>query len=67
MRKSGDFNAQKGEKCLGTFLYQHILKSLDKEATCHRNPNNPSCTDLTVLVTFSIQKLNLQGYQIVTN
>ena len=31
---TGDFNAQEGEKCLDTFLYQHGLKSLDKEATC---------------------------------
>ena len=29
-----DFNAQEGEKCLDTFLYQHELKSLNKEATC---------------------------------
>ena len=43
---SGDFNAQEGEKCLNTFLYQHELKSLNKEATCYRIPNNQSCIDL---------------------
>ena len=31
---TGDFNAQEGERCLDTFLYQHKLKSLNKEATC---------------------------------
>ena len=30
---TGDFNAQEGEKCFDTFLYQHELKSLNKEAT----------------------------------
>ena len=29
---TGDFNGQKGEKCLDTFLHQHKLKSLNKEA-----------------------------------
>ena len=46
MRNSGDLNTQEGEKCLNTFLYQHELKSLNKEATCSKNPNKPSCTDL---------------------
>ena len=41
-----DFNAQEGDKCLDTFLYQHELKSLNKEATCYKNPNKPSCIDL---------------------
>ena len=43
---TGDFNAQEGEKCLDTFLYQHELKSLNKEATYYKNPNKPSCIDL---------------------
>ena len=49
MRKvliTGDFNAQEGQKCLDTFLYQHELKSLNKEATCYKNTNKPSCIDL---------------------
>ena len=33
---TGDFNAQEGEKCLDTFLYQHELKSFNKEATCYK-------------------------------
>ena len=39
-------NAQEGEECLDTFLYQHELKSLNKDATCYKNPNKPSYIDL---------------------
>ena len=62
---TGDFNAQEGEKCLDTFSYQHQLKSLNKKATCYKNR-----IDLKLTYTplaFSIQKLILQGHQIVTN
>ena len=68
---TGDFNAQEGEKCLDTFLYQHELKSLNKEATCYKNPNKPSCIDLILMTncprSFFNTELILQGYQIVTN
>ena len=43
---TGAFNAQEGEKCLDTFLYQHELKPLNEEATCYKNPNKPSCIDV---------------------
>ena len=43
---TGDINAQEREKCRNTFLYQHELKSFNKEATCYRNPNKPRCIDL---------------------
>ena len=43
---TGDFNAQEGEEYIDTFLYQHELKSLNKEATCYKNPNEPSRIDL---------------------
>ena len=36
---------------LNTLLYQHELKSLNKEATCYKNPNKPSCIDL--ILTYS--------------
>ena len=49
LRKSGDFNAQKEEKSLDTFLYQHELKSLNKEATCYKNSSKPSCIDLILI------------------
>ena len=41
----GDFNAQIGETCLDTFLYQHELKNVNKEPTCYKNSENPSCID----------------------
>ena len=37
---NGGFNAQEGEKSLKR------RKSLNKEATCYKNPNKPSCIDL---------------------
>ena len=49
LRKSGDFNAQKEEKSLDTFLCQHELKSLNKEATCYKNSSKPSCIDLILI------------------
>ena len=63
---TGDFNAQ-GEKVLNAFLYQHELKSLNKETTFHRNPNKPNCIDIILTNSprsFSIQKLISLGYQI---
>ena len=41
----GDFNAQIGETCLDTFLYQHELKNVNKEPTCYKNSENPSHID----------------------
>ena len=41
----GDFNAQIVETCLDTFLCQHELKNLNKEPTCYKNSENPSCID----------------------
>ena len=46
---TGDFNAQEGKNYLDTFciknMYQNELKSLNKEATCHRNPNKRICME----------------------
>ena len=41
-----DFNSQIGENCIDTFMYQHNLQSINKEPSCYKNPNNPSCIDL---------------------
>ena len=41
----GDFNAQVGETRLNTFLYQHELANINKEPTCYKNSENPSCID----------------------
>ena len=40
-----DLNAQVGEKSFYTFLYQHELTSIDRNPTCYKNQNNPSCID----------------------
>ena len=67
---SGDFNVQEGEKCLETFLYQHELQALNKEATCYRNPNNQDCIDLIMTNSphsFFNTKSYFTRYQIVIN
>ena len=43
---AGDFNAQVSDIKLDTFCSIWNLKSLGKEPTCFKNPNNPSCIDL---------------------
>ena len=43
---AGDFNAQVSDITLDTFCSIWNLKSLGKEPTCFKNPNNPSCIDL---------------------
>ena len=40
---AGEFNAQVGEKLFDFFLYQHEVTSINKNPTCYKNPNNPSC------------------------
>ena len=42
----GTFVSQIDENCIDTFMYQHNLQSINKEPSCYKNPNNPSCTDL---------------------
>ena len=41
----GDFNAEIGETCLDTFLYQHQLKNVNKELICYKNSENLSWID----------------------
>ena len=43
---AGDFNAEVSDIKLDTFCSIWNLKSLGKEPTCFKNPNNPSCIDL---------------------
>ena len=47
-----DFNAQVSDIKLDTFCSIWNLKSLRKEPTCFKNPNNPSCIDLFLTKTF---------------
>ena len=54
---AGDFNAQESDIKLDTFCSIWNLKSLVKEPTCFKNPNNPSCIDLFLINTIrSFQK-----------
>ena len=66
----GDFNSQIGKNCIDTFMYQHSLQSINKEPSCFKNPNNPSCIDLFLTNSpqrFYQTKTTLQVYQIFTN
>ena len=58
---TGDFKTQEVEKCVVKFLYQHELKSLNKEATCYRSPNKTSCIDL-ILTNCPRSFFNTEGY-----
>ena len=41
----GDFNAKIEETCLGKFLFQYEMQSVNKEPICFKNAHNPSCID----------------------
>ena len=61
----GDFNAEKTEPCLESFLYEHDLQNLVKENTCFKSVENPSCIDLILTnrnMSFKILSLYLQAY-----
>ena len=42
----GDFNAGIEEKHMKCFCDNYNLKSLMKQPTCYKNPDNPICVDL---------------------
>ena len=42
----GDFNTEKTEHYIESFLYEHELSNLVKETTCFKNMQNLSCIDL---------------------
>ena len=42
----GDLNSEVSENCLNGFCNVNSLKTLNRGATCFKNPNNPSCIDL---------------------
>ena len=42
---ASDFHAHVSVKSFDTFLYQYELTSINKNPTCYKNPNNPSCID----------------------
>ena len=43
---TGDFNVEPNEANMKTFCNQYKLNSLNKEPTCFKNVNKPSCIDL---------------------
>ena len=43
---AGDFNIEEENTPLAEFLYERGARNLVKEATCFKNPENPSCIDL---------------------
>ena len=42
----GDFNSELTETHMADFCNTYDLSNLIKDATCYKNPNNPSCIDL---------------------
>ena len=44
----GDFNIEVKEKYLSNFMSVHNLKTLIKQKACFKNPENPTCRDLTL-------------------
>ena len=42
----GDFHVEVKEKNISDFMITYNLKSLVKQKTCFKNPDNPSCIDL---------------------
>ena len=44
-----DFNSEICKNCMGNFMYQHNLQSINKEPSCYKKPSNPSCIDLFVI------------------
>ena len=42
----GDFNADVSDLSVNSFCTLFKLKSIAKETTCYKNPENPSCIDL---------------------
>ena len=41
----GEFDGNIGEMCLINLLFQHELQSVNKEPTCFKNADSPSCID----------------------
>ena len=42
----GGFNVEAKEKSISDFMSTYNLKSLVKQKTCFKNPDNPSCVNL---------------------
>ena len=44
----GDFNVEVEEKNMSEFMSLYSLRNLVKQKTCFKNPENPSCIDLSL-------------------
>ena len=54
---TGDFNAEEAEPYLSGFSSSYDFKSLVKDKTSFKNPENPRCIDLFIInSTGSFQK-----------
>ena len=42
----GDFNTEVTQTSMKVFSDSYVFKNLMKDATCYKNPENPSCIDL---------------------
>ena len=42
----GDFNSEINDNSMNDFCESYNLRSLIRESTCYKNPENPSCIDL---------------------
>ena len=62
----GDFNVSAEEANIKNFCESFSLKSLIKDPTCYKNPNNPSCLDLIFTDVSSVHVLLRQVYFIFT-
>ena len=68
----GDFNVEVKEKNISDFMTTYNLKSLVKQKTCFKNPDNPSCIDLILTNSprsfqdNSVFETGLSGFQKLT-
>ena len=53
----GDFNVEPNEANMKAFCNQYKLKSLNKEPTCFKNVNKPSCIDLFLTKDSNVLKI----------
>ena len=56
----GDLNVEVEEKNLSNFMSVHNLKTLIKQKTCFKNPENPTCID--VILTNSPRSFQKVAY-----
>ena len=58
---AGDFNTEESESCLSEYLTKYDSKSLVKDKTRFKNPENPKCIDLFITNGIGSFKNNNSG------